>query len=267
MATDVNHKILGKRKILLVEDVEINQYLARYVLESWGFEIVTANNGRQAVDLVQRDAFDLVLMDIQMPEMDGVEATLQIRALPDANISNIPIVALTANLSKSDTERYVAAGMNDWLAKPFEEDRLFQVIAKNLRDHSSLTNTGVQQAPGTNTGSPEKLYDLSMVEAIAGGDDGFVKRMVQLFLETMPQTLGDLQTQTAAENWQAVGKNAHKLKSTIDSMGIESLKEDIRNIESNGKNNQDVEHLAQLVSKVVLIMGQVVAQIKSDYSL
>ncbi len=116
----------------MAEDVELNQFLARHILESWDFEVVIAGNGLEAIEQLGKDAFDCILMDVQMPEMDGIEATHHIRSLADPVKANIPIIALTANALKGDSEKYLAAGMTDYLAKPFDEERLFRVISRNL---------------------------------------------------------------------------------------------------------------------------------------
>ncbi|HMH24133.1 MAG TPA: PAS domain S-box protein, partial [Puia sp.] len=129
---ELDYKSLGHKKILVAEDVELNQYLARHILESWNFEVVIAGNGKEAVELLGLADYDCVLMDVQMPEMDGIEATQRIRKLADPVKAQIPIIALTANALKGDSEKYVAAGMNDYLAKPFDEERLFRVIYRNL---------------------------------------------------------------------------------------------------------------------------------------
>ena len=113
----------------------------------------------------------------------------------------------------------------------------------------------------------QKLYDLTMVESISGGDQGFIKKMVQLFVDTMPQNVGDLQTALQQENWEMVGKHAHKMKSTIDSMGITLLKEDIRAIESSGKNKINLELVPALVTKVAETIQKCIAQIKNDFGL
>ena len=112
-----------------------------------------------------------------------------------------------------------------------------------------------------------KLYDLTMVESISGGDQGFIKKMLQLFIDTMPQNVGELQSALQQENWEMVGKHAHKMKSTIDSMGISSLKEDIRAVESNGKNKTNLELVPALVTKVSDIIQKCIAQIRSDFGL
>jgi len=118
--------------VLVAEDVELNQFLAKHIMESWGCEVTIADNGRKAVEELQEQEFDLVLMDIQMPEMDGMEATRHIRALPDARKAAIPVIALTANALKGDSEKYLKAGMNDYLSKPFTEEQLFTVIQRNI---------------------------------------------------------------------------------------------------------------------------------------
>jgi len=287
MSQEIDFQSLGNRSVLVAEDVELNQYLARHIMESWGFDVDIAVNGREALEKVQEKEYDLVLMDIQMPEMDGMEATRHIRALKNEVKSNIPIVALTANALKGDSEKYLAVGMNDYLSKPFDESRLFLVIAKNLQ--AGPTVKGVTGDPG-NDGSvknrrsgenpdaaatvetvavspEEKLYNLAMVEAISGGDNDFVTRMVQLFLDTIPDSLREMRESAEAGRWDMLGKLAHKMKSTIDSMGIVRLKQVVRTIENNGKHSVNIEETLPLVDNLVSIMEACMSQIKKDFSL
>ncbi|WP_315818542.1 response regulator [Paraflavitalea speifideaquila] len=143
--TALNYQSLGKRRILVAEDVEINQYLARHMMEAWGFEVDIAANGSEAVVLVQQNTYDLVLMDIHMPEMDGLEATRQIRQLTDAGKASIPIVALTANALRGDRERFLAAGMNDYLPKPFNDSNLYRIIANNLTNMTTPQSASLHE--------------------------------------------------------------------------------------------------------------------------
>ena len=117
------------RRLLLVEDVEVNQILVADMLRARGHGVVVAANGQEALELVAREPFDLVLMDIQMPVMDGIEATIRIRRLPPP-AGNIPVIALSANVMAEDVARYKAAGMNDTLAKPIEWPKLFEALAQ-----------------------------------------------------------------------------------------------------------------------------------------
>src|ERR1700720_4452722 len=160
---EIDYKSLGRKKILVAEDVELNQYLAKHILESWDFEVVIAGNGKEALDVLKQESFDCILMDVQMPEMDGIEATQHIRKLPDPVKAGIPIIALTANALKGASEKYLAAGMNDYLAKPFDEERLFRVISRNLAKYSSPVGSGIN-------GSVSVAGALSQPAAVAEAD-------------------------------------------------------------------------------------------------
>ncbi|GAB2954186.1 hypothetical protein GCM10027048_19420 [Hymenobacter coalescens] len=118
----------GKR-VLLIEDNDINRLVARMLLEEWGAELDEAEDGPEGLALVAQHHYDAILMDIQMPGMNGLEATATIRDLPDVRRAQVPILALTANVFQSDTEQYLAAGMNDYVAKPFEEAELYGKLA------------------------------------------------------------------------------------------------------------------------------------------
>jgi PAS domain S-box-containing protein len=260
---EIDYKSLGSKKVLVAEDVELNQYLARHILESWSFEVLIVSNGREALEAVEQQSFDCILMDVQMPEMDGIEATQHIRKLSDPVKASIPIIALTANALKGDSEKYLAAGMNDYLAKPFDEEKLFLVISRTLSakpaNHDLPQNNHLRMSP-TN----EKLYDLSMVQSVSGGDEGFIKKMVSLFIETVPQNVEELKKATEAENWEQVGKLAHKLKSTVDSMGIKSIRQDIRTLEMNAKQLQSIQDIPGLVSRVDTVIYDCIEQLKAE---
>ncbi|HKP32798.1 MAG TPA: response regulator [Chitinophagaceae bacterium] len=251
-----------KKRILVVDDVEMNQMLAGQMMRSWGCDVVIVENGRLALEEVQTENYDLVLMDIQMPEMDGIEATIRIRQLDDKAKASIPIIALTANLLKGDNERYLAAGMNDYLSKPISEKKLFEIVAKNLGIKTSQSNHSVENK----FSNDQKLYDLELVKEISGGDETFVKSMVVLFLQTVPPSLDDLQSACNDQNWEQAGKVAHKLKSTIDSMKIAPLKDVIRKIESNGKKGENVDAIPELVKEVQIVMHRCMNQVKMDFA-
>jgi signal transduction histidine kinase/CheY-like chemotaxis protein len=283
---EIDYKSLGPRKVLVAEDVELNQFLARHILESWDFEVVIAGNGLEALDRLGKEEFDCILMDVQMPEMDGIEATHHIRSLSDPIKANIPIIALTANALKGDSEKYLAAGMTDYLAKPFDEERLFRVISRNLASIATASPAGLAAEPiipSTTTSSDDirtvstqknnhnnmssanpRLYDLSMVQSVSGGDEGFIKKMVALFIETVPQNMQDLKNALQAENWEQVGKTAHKLKSTIDSMGIKSIRQEIRTVESNAKQMESLSEIPGLVSTIDNVIKECIGQLQAE---
>jgi PAS domain S-box-containing protein len=268
-----DYRSMSGKKVLVAEDVELNQFLAKHILESWGASVDIANNGLEALELLQAKDYDCILMDVQMPEMDGINATQNIMKFSNRAKATIPIIALTANALKGDSEKYLEAGMNDYLAKPFDEAKLFQVIARNINTEIEQHNNAeintifnpslpVMTNNQTTTG---KLYDLSMVESVSGGDAGFIKKMIALFIETVPQNIRELVGSIQAQNWDQASKLAHKLKSTVDSMGINSLYEDIRLVESNAKRNENTELLYPVAVKIETVIQRCIEQLNADY--
>jgi PAS domain S-box-containing protein len=277
VSQEIDYKSLGHRKVLVAEDVELNQYLARHILESWDFGVVIVGNGREAVETLEHSDFDCILMDVQMPEMDGIEATQHIRRLADPVKAGIPIIALTANALKGDSEKYIAAGMTDYLAKPFDEARLFRVISRNLPPlEEPVGSTIVESAAAASssenflknnsnmTVENSRLYDLSMVQSVSGGDEGFIRKMVALFIETVPQNVQDLKNAMQEENWEQVGKTAHKLKSTIDSMGIKSIRQEIRTVEANARQKEALQDIPGLVSNIDSVIRETIEQLQTE---
>jgi CheY-like chemotaxis protein len=254
---------LENKKILVVEDVELNQALARHIMESWGCVVEIAENGSLAVEKVSSNEYDLVLMDIQMPVMDGMEATRRIRGMNDEHKAKVPIVALTANAMKAECDIYLELGMNDCMAKPFEEPMLFKTVSKNIKKGIVMNNLNTT-VEIKHAETAHKLYDLSMVDAISGGDKSFTQRMLKLFLDTAPATLADIKAACDKSEWLAMSKHAHKLKSTIDSLNIVSLKDVIRAVEYQGKMGQDVTSIPKLVEKVLSVMKEVMEQVKKE---
>jgi CheY-like chemotaxis protein len=259
------YRLPGCKKVLVVEDMEMNQLLMKKIIESWGIEVSVVPNGVQALERVQQENYDLILMDIQMPEMDGVEATRRIRQMRDVGKATTPIVAVTANMLKGDSERYLAAGMNDYIAKPIEEKKLFSILYKNFCPGKK--NGGINEANEYVPDPDNALYDLTLVKAISGGDESFVKSMVLLFLETVPCILDQMQVACLSKDWELTSRLAHKLKSTIDSMNIYQLQDLIRKIESDGKKKENIDHLPAAIRLLQKGMNDCIKQVRSDFAL
>jgi CheY-like chemotaxis protein/HPt (histidine-containing phosphotransfer) domain-containing protein len=253
MFTPVNEKILFGKTILVAEDVEMNQQLIWHILESNGAHVVIARNGAEALEQVKKQIFDCVLMDVQMPVMDGIMATEQIRNLADPLLSAIPIIALTANFNSADLIKYEKAGMDDFLAKPVVEANLLNTILSYSGELKSGKN-----------GDHQILYDLSMIQSVSGGDDAFIKKMIRLFIQTVPQNVQELVDATNNGNWEQVSKMAHKLKSTIDSMGIRSVHDVIRTIEMHAKNRDQLDRIPELVKQVESVVSACISQLQSE---
>jgi CheY-like chemotaxis protein len=252
---------LDTKKILVVEDVELNQHLAKHILEARGAAVAIANNGHEALQLAQDNFFDCILMDVQMPEMDGIKATQCIRQLTDPAKASVPIIALTANVHRDDIQKYREAGMNDYLAKPFDESGLLLVI---LRNQVYIGNGKDQSHRSIGLVIPP-LYDLSMIQSMSGGDEAFLKKMIKLFIETVPQNVKELTAAVNAQNWEQTSKMAHKLKSTVDSMGIKSIRDDIRLVESNAKQQKDLAEIPGIVRKIEAVIHDCIEQLQTNH--
>jgi CheY-like chemotaxis protein len=259
---EIDYESLGRKKVLVAEDVELNQFIARQIMMGWGFEVTLANDGKQALALLEREDFDLVLMDIQMPVMDGITATKLIRSMNDPVKSAVTIIALTANALKGDAEKYKASGMNDYLSKPFDEEKLFQVVSRNLGSINTQPISRPMKQSDHREDQHGLLYDLSIINSISGGDEGFVTKMVQLFIDTVPANLKELNTALAEKNWDMVNKMAHKLKSTLDSMGVRSVKQDVRMVEMNAKKMEGLDQVPQMVERINETVDACIAQLQ-----
>jgi PAS domain S-box-containing protein len=267
---EVTQGQIGKARILLAEDNEINQFLVQEILAGWGLEVTTANNGQEAVELYQQGEYDLVLMDIQMPLLNGVEATQQIRDLADPVKASVPIIALTANAIKGENEKYLAKGLSDYLSKPFEEEKLFNMLRMHLNDRhigALAINNQVAGPGGSERQKPtiqHDLFDLGQLHKICSGDQAFFRSMLHLFLEIVPGYLRELRELQQEGNWPAIAAVSHKLKPNIDTMEILTLKEDIRQLENFCKKETDLSKVPALIDKVEMILHEVLEKIKEE---
>jgi len=192
-------------RVLVVEDNEINRTVARLLLEGWGILVEEAEDGAAGVARVRHEApYDAVLMDIQMPGLNGIDATAAIRALPDALRAHTPVIALTANAFRADRDRYLAAGLDACLAKPFEEEDVYRTLVRLL-------------APAA------PAYDLTKLRTLARGREAFVVKIVRSFLQNMPCSMAQLTSQAAAGQWAEVAKTVHHIKPSLESLGIQNI--------------------------------------------
>jgi CheY-like chemotaxis protein/HPt (histidine-containing phosphotransfer) domain-containing protein len=261
---------LGNLKVLLAEDNEVNQLLAKSILQYWGLESKIAVTGFEVLSLMEKENFDIVLMDIQMPEKSGIEAANEIRKLKDTKKKNVPIIALTANALKGEEKKYIAAGMDDFLTKPFKEGELYDVIERVLRKEGSFNRDLENNSELLKLSAEvaiEKLYDLKQVEELAAGNKDFVLTLINIFLETTPQDSAGLVEACEAKNWDRVSKLAHKLKSTVDMLNIATIRTDIRTIELDAKKGINLDSIKRLVPKVDKIIQTTAQQLKQEFKL
>jgi PAS domain S-box-containing protein len=196
-------------RILLAEDNVVNQLLACRLLEKQGHLVVNAANGRQALERLKKESFDLVLMDIQMPEMDGFEATAAIRKEEVFAGKHLPIIAMTAHAMEGDRERCLAAGMDGYVAKPIRAKDLIDAINK-----LGLSPAAAEVATTAKRRDHEPI-DTAWALARVDGNVEVLKEMVALFLEELPELLTSLREAITAGNAHAMESAAHKLKGSL----------------------------------------------------
>lgn len=248
---------------LLVEDNYMNRFIAFQSLDYLGFETTEAENGKKAIDILQEKQFDLILMDIQMPEMDGVEATTFIR---NQLKIDTPIIALTANAFKHDIDLYLSTGMDDFITKPYDELDFFGKIEKTLR--RARNRKGI--APGnenSNAGSQTTmLYDLQIIEKMYRGNQDIVNKLVQLFIRLSHENEGQLRLALEARNFQEIKNISHRIKPSIDQMGILSLRETVRKLERFNEDEVPIVEIEADVMKICSTLQQVRQALETDAS-
>jgi two-component system sensor histidine kinase/response regulator len=197
-------------RVLLVEDNPVNQHLARTLLEKQGHAVVLAKNGREALACYTTDRFDVVLMDVQMPEMDGMQATTAIRIRERETGTHTPIIGVTAHAMKGDKERCLASGMDGYVAKPIRAESLFRAIAAVVQGRA--TDDVAQDPP------PAGILDGRGLLALVGGNVTVVSELARLFLEDGAQQLTDIGNALESGDHEALRLAAHTLKGSAGSL-------------------------------------------------
>ncbi len=248
---------LKEYSVLLVEDNKLNQILAVAMLEKWGAKVVIANNGQEAVDIVGVETFDIILMDIQMPVMDGMTAS---RLMRDKFQISTPILALSANVIKGIVERCEEAGMQGYISKPFDADELVQKIIHNV---SKNTDSDEKQEGST----PDiVIADVSRLEKLIGPDQVQLNLMLDKFLEITPDYLYELNSADMAGDLQAIAASSHKMKSSIDLVSAPIMRDLILKINQVSRNEADIFEIKNLIKQFNAYYKILETQLRAEIS-
>lgn len=217
------------KSILLVEDNEVNQEVALGLLQDTGLRVTIANNGQEALEKIEQARFDLVLMDMQMPVMDGITATKRIRA--DKRWKELPIVAMTANAMTVDIERCTQAGMNDHLSKPIDIDKFYSVLKQFLQEELILEESAIRPRDRANelmTSSARdlpKLTGIDVEQAIyrIGGNQQRYFEILRHFITSQQQELARIPALITEQDWESATRVAHTLKGSAANLGLDEL--------------------------------------------
>ncbi len=281
-------------KILLAEDSLVNQKLVRALLERWGHQVVLAANGHEALAAFLAERFDLVLMDIQMPEMDGLEATMAIRRAERQSGIHTPIVAMTAHVLQGDRERCLEAGMDEYLEKPVRTRRLFETIDRMVGESPvssacptvgglpSPAATPAQSfppaAPASPPPGPGGAYDSGSIAAVntadmpageavdwrvalhtVSGDRDLLRAVIEMFLVESPRLMRDLHEAVSRSEPAGVVQSAHTLKTSLNYFGVRNGFELALQLEKMGR-QADLRGVEEILAALDGQMAQVTSE-------
>jgi CheY-like chemotaxis protein/HPt (histidine-containing phosphotransfer) domain-containing protein len=220
-------------RILLAEDSLVNQKLAVGLLERHGHDVTVANNGKEAIDALDRGRFDVILMDVQMPELDGLEATRQIRAREQGSGCHVPIVAMTAHALKGDRERCLGSGMDEYVSKPIRERQLLAamraVLGETLGESVSRIESSFEPVGGNGA-----IMDWDEALQTCGGDHALLRDIVEAFLEEEPRRVAEIRQAIDTVDYELLGRAAHTIKGSMRYFKAQSVFERAMSLEQLG---------------------------------
>ena len=230
-----------KPRILVAEDNAVNRKVAAKVLRNYGCDVTTAVNGRLAVELLEQGAFDLVFMDVQMPEMDGLTATKHLRE--DDRWNDLPIVAMTAHAMAGDQERCLAAGMNDYVSKPVNAAAMHAMVEKWARAPKADREGEEVVVASTDSEEGRSMQDHQSIDVETAldqlaGDRELFDEALDVFMGTIPEALGDLQTAASNKDAHSLQAAAHSLKGAAATVCAEPVRQTAEHLEEMGERNE-----------------------------
>jgi len=245
-------------KVLLAEDNAVNRTLATRLLQKHGHTVVVVENGRQALDALERETVDLVLMDVQMPEMDGLEATAAIREKEKKTGDHLPIIALTAHAMKGDREKCLAAGTDDYLTKPIRTADLFAAVERltHAKTMTESAATPIKNSPGANA------FDNDAALRHVEGDRDLLEEIIRIFADQCPKTMYEIQNAIRAADLSVVERAAHSLKGSASNLCAAGVTQSAAQLEESarsGDSSRSREQFEALESEVEKLLHELEA--------
>jgi len=255
-------------KVLVVEDIALNQLLMKTILDDFGFDRDIAANGKIAIEKIQSKTYDIILMDLQMPEMNGFEATEYIR---NTIRSTVPIIALTADVTTVDLEKCKAVGMNDYIAKPIDEKLLYNKIVGLVR--KPLINIDNLVTARTDNTEPQlraetkkfKSIDLTYLRLRTKSDLKLMAEMIAIYLEQTPAAVSRMKHSLIHKDWNSLRASVHKMIPSFSIMGINPKFESIaKRLQELAEKGQDIGELKELVSQLEKVCSKACVELEEE---
>ena len=244
-------------RVLLAEDNPVNQEVALRLLERRGHSVIVAENGRQALTAIERHKFDLVLMDVQMPEMGGLEATQLIREKEKSTGEHLPILAMTAHAMQGDRERCIAAGMDGYLAKPIDPKSCLQTV-EGISQRATQSETTTKEASSHDgSGDGRRALDAKALLEWFSGNRKLLRSIVKTFRDDCPRMMARIRSALAANDANLLADGAHALKGSVGNFGPTAALDTTREMEKiarQGKLDGAWELYATLEDEIALLL-------------
>jgi len=247
---DFNQPNLNSIAVLVIDDNKVNQRVAALTLQKWNAKVEVADNAKIAFEKLAEKKFDLVLMDVTMPDIDGFEATRHIRKKMPSPVNKVPIIAMTASALIGDREKCIAVGMNEYVSKPFNPEDLYDKIMKTI--------------PLDTIGSTAPVIDLSLLRERAEGDNEYMKDIMQSYIDEMPVYVNEMKQFMEAKQLNAIGPQAHKMKSPAKLLGAFELNLQLEFIEKNIQGHELTQQMTGRIEQMNKLCLQTVEELKKE---
>ncbi|MGZ4048555.1 MAG: ATP-binding protein, partial [Bacteroidia bacterium] len=248
-------------KVLVVEDIALNQLLMKTLLDDFGFERDIASNGKLAIEKLQTKSYDIILMDLQMPEMNGFEATEHIRNKMN---SRIPIIALTADVTTVDLAKCKAVGMNDYIAKPVDERLLYHKIVSLVKKPANINSNKINES---SVSKPSRCTDLGYLVQRTKSNPELMMEMIGLYLEQTPTLISAMKQGVKDKDWKSLQAAVHKMIPSFSIMGIHSDFEDIaKKIQEYASAQLQTDVIHDLVLQIESVCEQACNELKEEFN-
>jgi PAS domain S-box-containing protein len=263
---------LSHIKVLIAEDVDINQMVIKKHMQKFGFSAEFAENGKIALDKLNNGEYDIILMDMQMPVMDGYEAIRKIRSDFPEPKRFLPIISITASVLGEAPQKCLEAGANDYVPKPYDVSELRKKMETLVVDSkSSLKNfSNIKTSMNTymhengNSNNQESLIDLEYLDQLSEGDDDFSISMLSYFLDNTPIVIQEMKEYYQAKDWKALRNVAHKFKPQLTFMGIKSIFSHVETIEQSAAKVVNTDQIPELIDKVGKVCIKAMDELKIE---
>lgn len=241
---------LAPLTVLLVDDNPINLKLLIGLFSSLGTKIITAENGRIAIEILKKGSVDLVLLDIEMPEMNGYETTTYIRHKMN---SKVPIIAMTANAMSGENEKCIQLGMNDYISKPIKAEILFEKILHSV--------------PKKCSEATDRVIQLAFLHKSMGSNQELLLEILNMFLEMVPEDVEAIIKAIESCNYDLIRKRSHKLLSTVLALGATGMETVLKEMELLGKEARDHERITELGRQLEMLCKKAILEVEQERNL